>query len=250
MNPRPHLFGVLAGLFLAAGLAVSAAIVASTLTRLNDSSAINVTGSARRNVRSDLIIWRANFSADAPTLLEAQRQLQADLAKVSSFLQLHGMTNVALAPVQIREITAKRRERSDDDDAEPQTVLVRLGYRLTQGVEISSSEVERVPRLAAESGVLLEQGVAFVSEGFQFIYTKAGEAKVEMMAEATKDARARAEQIAAQGNRRVDGLRNAKVGVVQINPLHSSATSWDGNNDTTSLDKTIIATVSASFAMK
>lgn len=62
--------------------------------------------------------------------------------------------------------------------------------------------------------------------------------------------RARAEQIAAQGNRRVDGLRNARVGVVQINPLHSSATSWDGNKDTTSLEKTIIATVSASFAMK
>lgn len=250
MNPRPHLFGILAGLFLAAGLAASAAIVASTLTRLNDSTAINVTGSARRNVRSDLIIWRANFSVAAPTLLDAQRQLQADLAKVTAFLQLHGMKEIALAPAQIREITAKRKERSDDDDAEPQTVLVRLGYRLTQSLEISSSEVERVPRLAAESGVLLEQGVAFVSEGFQFIYTKAGEAKVEMMAEATKDARSRAEQIAAQGNRRVDGLRNARVGVIQINPLHSSATSWDGNNDTTSLDKTIIATVTASFAMK
>jgi hypothetical protein len=249
MNPRPHLFGVLAGLFLAAGLAGSAAIVASTLTHLNESNAINVTGSARRNVRSDLIIWRANFSVDAPTLLEAQKQLQADLAKVTGFLQVHGIANPALAPVQIREITAKRKERSEDAD-EPQTVTVRLGYRLTQGLEISSSEVDRVPRLAAESGVLLEQGVAFVSEGFQFIYTKAGEAKVEMMAEATKDARARAEQIAAQGNRRVDGLRNAKVGVVQINPLHSSATSWDGNNDTTSLEKTIIATVSASFAMK
>lgn len=237
-------------MFLAAGLAGSAAIVASTFTRLNDSTAINVTGSARRNVRSDLIIWRANFSVDAPTLLQAQKQLQADLAKVTTFLQLHGVKEIALAPAQIREITAKRKQHSDDDDAEPQTVLVRLGYRLTQSIEISSSEVERVPRLAAESGVLLEQGVAFVSEGFQFIYTKAGEAKVEMMAEATKDARARAEQIAAQGNRQIDGLRNARVGVIQINPLHSSATSWDGNNDTTSLEKTIIATVSASFAMK
>lgn len=249
MNPRPHLFGVLAGLFLAAGLAGSAAIVASTLTRLNDSNAIAVTGAARRNVRSDLIVWRANFSADAPSLLEAQQRLQADLAKVTAFLQAHGVTEIALAPVQIREITAKRQGHADDD-GEPQTVTVRLGYRLTQGLEMRSGEVERVPRLAAESGALLEQGVAFVSDSFEFIYTKAGEAKVEMMAEATKDARARAEQIAAQGGRRLDGLRSAKVGVIQINPLHSSATSWDGNNDTTALDKTIIATVSASFAMK
>jgi len=249
MNPRPHLFGVLAGLFLAAGLAGSAAIVASTLTRLNDSNAINVTGAARRNVRSDLIIWRARFSADAPTLLEAQQRLQADLAKVTAFLQPRRITDVALAPVQIQEITAKRKQQSEDDD-EAQTVTVRLGYRLTQWVEIRSPEVERVPRLAADTGALLEQGVAFVSEGFQFIYTKAGEAKIEMMAEATQDARARAEQIAAQGHRRLDGLRNAKVGIIQINPLHSNATSWDGNNDTTSLDKTILATVTASFAMK
>jgi hypothetical protein len=104
--------------------------------------------------------------------------------------------------------------------------------------------------VAANCGTLLEQGVAFVSADFQFIYTKAGEAKVEMMAEATKDARARAEQIAAQGGRALDGLRTAKVGVVQINPVHSTATSWEGNNDTTSLEKTITATVSATFALR
>lgn len=246
MNPRPHLFGVLAGLFLAAGLAGSAAIVASTLTRLNDSNAISVTGAARRNVRSDLVIWRANFSADAPTLLEAQQRLQADLAKVREFLRAHAIDEIAAAPVAIRELTAKRRLEPESDEY----VVERVGYRLTQSFEVRSSEVDAVPKLAATCGPLIERGVALTSDGFEFIYTKAGEAKVEMMAEATKDARARAEQIAAQGSRRIEGLRNAKVGVIQINPLHSSATSWDGNNDTTALEKTIIATVTASFAMK
>lgn len=246
MNPRPHLFGVLAGLFLAAGLAGSAAIVASTLTRLNDSNSINVTGAARRNVRSDLVIWNASFSADAPTLLEAQQRLQTDLAKVTDFLRQHRITEIAVEPVVIREITTKRKLEGDDDNY----AVVRVGYRLTQAFEVRSSDVEGVPKLAANCGPLIEQGVALASGGFAFIYTKAGEAKVEMMAEATKDARARAELIAAQGGRRVEGLRNAKAGVVQINPLHSSATSWEGNNDTTALDKTIIATISASFAMK
>lgn len=246
MNPRPHLFGVLAGLFLAAGLAASAAIVASTLTRLNDNNSIQVTGAARRNVRFDLVVWRANFSVEAPTLLEAQKRLQADLDRVAVFLREHEVTDLAAAPVAIRELSAKHRLEGDDESV----ATVRVGYRLTQGLEMRSADVERLPRLAANCGPLLEQGVAFVSEGFEFIYTKAGEAKVEMMAEATRDARARAEQIAAQGGRRIDGLRNAKVGVVQINPLHSSATSWEGNNDTTSLEKTIIATVSASFALR
>ncbi len=150
MNPRPHLFGVLAGLFLAAGLAGSAAIVASTLTRLSETNVISVTGSARRHVRSDLVVWRANFSVEAPTLLEAQQRLQADLSQVAAFLQAHGLGDIA----------------------------------------------------------------------------------------------------AAQGGRDLDGLRAAKVGVVQINPLHSTATSWEGNNDTTAVEKTITATVSATFALR
>jgi hypothetical protein len=71
-----------------------------------------------------------------------------------------------------------------------------------------------------------------------------------MMAEATKDARARAEQIAQQGGGAIKELRSARMGVVQINPLYSGATSWEGNNDTSSLEKTITATVAATFTLR
>ena len=246
MNPsRPHFFGLLAGLALATGLIFASFVVATAWTRIAESQIINVTGSARKNVRSDLVVWRANFSVDAPTLLEAQQKLQADLTKVAVFLQAHGLAEFVTLPVQIHDITARQRNKDDDT-----TNTVRVGYRLSQAVEVRSGEVDRVPRLAGDSGELLQQGVAFVSEGFEFIYTKAGEAKVEMMAEATKDARARAEQIAGQGGRKIKELRSAHMGVVQINPLYSSAASWDGNNDTSALEKTITATIGATFAMK
>lgn len=85
MTSRPHLFGVLAGLFLAAGLAGSAAIVSSTLTRLSEHNVISVTGSARRDVRSDLVVWRARFSADSQTLVAAQQQLQDNIEQPQVF---------------------------------------------------------------------------------------------------------------------------------------------------------------------
>ncbi len=249
MNPpspsRPHLFGVLAGLALAAGLVFAALVFANAWTRISETQVVNVTGSARKNVRSDLVIWRANYSVEAATLLEGQQKLREDLAKITAFLQHRGLTEFALSAPQIRELT--RRQRNEDDDTVTQ---VRVGYRLTQALEVRSADVERLPRLTADSGELLEQGVAIASDGFEFIYTKAGEAKVEMMAAATKDARARAEQIATQGGRRLKGLRSARMGVVQINPLYSSSTSWEGNNDTTSLDKTITATIGATFALQ
>jgi uncharacterized protein len=242
---RPHLFGLLAGLALAAGLVFTALVLANAWTRIAESQVINVTGSARKNVRSDLVVWRSSFSAEAPTLIEAQQKLRADHARVAAFFTNRGIEGFTASPVQITELTARQRHEDDDTVSK-----VRVGYRLTQFVEVHSDDVDRLPRLASDSGELLQQDVAFESGGFEFIYTKAGEAKVEMMADATADARERAERIAASGGGQVSALRSAKMGVVQINPLHSTATSWEGNNDTSAVEKTITATVTATFALR
>jgi uncharacterized protein len=240
---RPQLFGLLAGLFLAAGLCLASLILANAWTRLYESQVISITGSARRNVTSDLVIWRARFSVQADTLMAAQQRLTEDRAKVQAWLRLHAIQDFQLQPVQIADV--RSRGNRDDD-----TTAKLIGYRISQNVEVVSDKVDQVPRIASDSTALLEQGVAFVSEQMDFIYTKAGEAKIELMAEATKDARARAEQIAAQGGRKVKELRSARMGVVQINPRYSTATSWEGNNDTSSLEKTMITTVNATFALR
>jgi hypothetical protein len=76
-----HVFGVLAGLALAAGLVFAAPVFANAWTHISESQIINVTGSARKNVRSDLVVWRASFSSEAKTLLAAQEKMRADLDK-------------------------------------------------------------------------------------------------------------------------------------------------------------------------
>jgi hypothetical protein len=240
---RPHLFGMLAGLFMAVSLCFAALVVAGAWTRISESQVINVTGSAHKDVRSDLAVWHASFSTEAASLLDAHTQLKTDSAKVEAFLRAAGQNNYVLKPVQVSSVV----ERAKTEDGE---VARRVGYRITQSIEIRSSDVDALPKLAGNSAQLIEQGVSLSSDGIDFIYTKAGEAKVEMMAEATKDARNRAEQISTQGGRTLKELRSAKVGVVQINPLYSSATSWEGNNDTSALEKTITTTVTATFSLK
>lgn len=240
---RPHLYGMLAGLFLSAGLCFASFLFTRTWTHLRESQVIEVTGSARKNIRSDLAIWRSRFSVEDASLLAANTKLKAALAKCEAFLRTSGVQEYTFEPVQIQEITT----RTKDEDG---TVARRVGYQLTQHIVVRSKNVDGIVRLSTDSSRLLSEGVAFVSSGIEFLYTQAGEAKVEMMADATRDARTRADQIAAQGNRRVKELRSAHMGVVQINPLFSSATSWEGNNDTSSIDKTIIATIGATFALE
>jgi len=240
---RPHLFGLLAGLALAAGLCFASIVFTRAWTQISEDQTINVTGSARKDVRSDLVLWRAGFSSDADSLTDAHARSKADLGHVEAFLAAAGQKDYVVRPVQVTDLF----ERIKTEDGE---VTRRTGYRIRQTIEVRSSDVDAIPKLASDAVRLLEEGVTLASEGMDFIYTKAGEAKIEMMGEAAKDARTRAEQIASQGGRELKELRSARMGVVQINPLYSTATSWEGNNDTSALEKTITTTVTATFSLR
>ena len=244
-QPRPQLFGMLAGLFLAAGLVWSSMLGTTAWVKIKNSQFITSKGSTRKNVKSDLVVWKGSFTTEAPTLLEAQRKLKADATKVAGFLQAAGVTNVVLTPIAIEEIQASVSNESNGENITRQRTV---GYRLTQKVRVESADVERMAQL--DTTPLVEQDVLFTTEPPQFLYTKVAEEKIEMLADATKDARARAEQIAAQGDRSIANLHDAEMGVFQITPLHENDTSGGGENDTSSLDKTITAVVTATFLLK
>lgn len=241
---RPHLLGLVAGLFLAAGLVLSAMVVTRAWMRITESQSITVTGSAKRAVVSDLILWNGSYSVEAATLLEAQKALGEARTKVGAFLGENQIPEPVFSSIQIEE--QKESHRGEDGYTRHRTA----GYKLAQSVEVRSTNITAVLAMDRETPRLVERGVLFTSSSPQYIYTKAGEAKVEMLAEATKDARARAEQIASQGDAHVAKLSSAKMGVFQITPEYSNETSWGGMFDTSSLNKTITAVVSATFSMK
>jgi len=241
---KPHLLGMVAGLFLAVGLVLSAGVATTAWFKVKTAQSIAVKGSARKNVRADLMVWKGSFTTQAAQLLAAQKQLKQDAEKVAEFIVTRGLTNVIFTPIAIEEIKGSLTD--SNGLTQPQV----LGYRLTQAVRVESPDVDRVPQLDRDSVALVERGVLFTTQPPEFVYTKAGEAKVEMLAEATKDARTRAGQIAAQGGREIGTLQAADMGVIQIAPLYSGQTSWEGMNDTSSLDKTITAVVTATFALK
>lgn len=242
-SSRPQLLGMLAGLFLAAGLVLSSVLATTAWLKVKNTQFITVKGSARKNIRSDLVIWKGSFTTQAATLLEAQRNLKSDADKVAGFLRDRGATNILFTPITIEEVKGSL-------DVNGLTQQKILGYRLTQTVRVESADVERTALLDRESTGLVEAGVLFTAQPPELIYTKAGEAKIEMLGEATKDARVRAEQIAAQGGRGIARLHTADMGVIQIAPIYSGQTSWEGMNDVSSLDKTITAVVTATFALK
>ena len=212
---RPQLFGMLAGLFLAAGLVFSAMLGTSAWVKIKNSQFISVKGSVQKNIEADLAIWSGSYQVEAGMLLDAQHKIQANRSLVEKFLRDAGVTNFAFAPIGIEELKAT--QKSADGWTQQRTT----GYRLSQGVLVESSDVDRLDKL--DTTPLVEQGVIFTVAAPQFIYTRAGETKIEMLAEATKDARARADQIATQGGRVIARLHDADQGIFQITPQHETS---------------------------
>jgi hypothetical protein len=246
---RPHLFGMIAGLFLAAGLVFSAMLGTTAWVKIHNAQFISVKGSARKSVKSDLAVWTGNFATEAETLLDAQRKLADDRAKVEKFLDAAGMTNRLFASIVIEEVRARFEFENQTNGQRSRSEDKTVGYRLKQSVEVRSANVDGIAQLNASSTSLVEQGVFLTAEKPKYLYTKVAEDKIEMLADATKDARARAEKISEQGGGHISRLHSADMGVFQITPVNSVETSWEGMNDTTSVEKTITAVVTASFAL-
>lgn len=236
---------MLAGLFLAAGLVFSSMLATATWLKVKNSQFITVKGSTRKNVTSDLIVWQGSFQVQAPALLDAEHEIQSNRAKVQTFLGAAGVTNAAFQPILIEQVLADVSDNANGEHIQQQRTV---GYRLTEKVRVESTDV--IPLAKLDSTPLVADGVLFTADPPQFLYTRAAEEKIEMLADATKDARARAEQIAGQGGRVIADLHDADMGVFQITPLHANDTSSEGENDTTSQDKTITAVVTATFILK
>jgi hypothetical protein len=73
--------------------------------------------------------------------------------------------------------------------------------------------------------------------------------RVELLSEAIKDAKARAEAIAKESGRQVGELREATGGVVQVLSQGGVDISDSGSYDTESLNKEVMVTVRATFEL-
>jgi hypothetical protein len=123
------------------------------------------------------------------------------------------------------------------------------GYSLRQELQVRSADVDKIERVAREATELIPQGILIESGAPEYYYTKLADLKIEMLAEASKDAKVRAQQVASSTGSRIGSVRQAKMGVMQITAADSNEVSDSGINDTSSLEKDITAVVNVSFAV-
>lgn len=210
----------------------------------NSRATITVTGSAKRSIRADLAVWRGSFNAQSPRIEDAYADLEASAKRVRTYLVGKGFADTTLVFSQVSTQTLFTRSANGMETGQIE------GYRLTQTVEVRSKDVGRIATLAREATELIRQGVRFESYPPEYLVTGLADLKVEMLAAATRDAKARAAEMAKNAGSSIGRLRAARMGVFQVTPSNSTMVTDYGINDTSALEKDITSVVSVSFEIR
>lgn len=221
---------------------ITALIFANAFRNRNQAAnSISVTGLGKRDFVSDLIVWSGSFSRKNLDLKQAYATLDNDRENIRKYLTTKGVKSESIIFSAV-ELNKDFDEEYDNNGRRIRSEFT--GYRLTQHVQIESSEVDKIEEISRQVTELINSGVEFNSDAPQYYYTKLAELKVEMIAEATKDAHQRAERIAANAGSKVGRLKQADMGVFQIVAQNSSEDySWGGSFNTASKKKTATITM-------
>ncbi len=230
---------IILGTALIAAATIGSIAVAG-LKRAGDD--ITVTGSATRPVRSDLAVWRLDVTIQAPSQLGATRRAAEGAEAVRSWFTTQGFPDSVItvrAPftyVQNEWINGMETGRI-------------IGYRVSQQVELRTASVDRVAELAGDLTPLLDQGIPVVGQAPEFLYAALPELRGPLLADATRDARVRAEEIVTAAGAKVGRIKAVRVGVFQVRRRQSTEISDYGMYDTSDRDKDVTGVVRVTFAL-
>lgn len=231
---------------IASAIVLTAIIISNAFKNRNKTNnVISVTGLGKKDFVSDLIVWSGSFTKKRLNLKDAYAELDIDREGINKYLISKGIKseNIIFSAVGISQ-------EFDDvfDNSGNKLKSTFTGYRLRQNIQIESKEVDQVENISRQVSELINSGVEFYSNEPEYYYTKLTELKIEMIAEATRDANTRAKKIAENAGGAVGHLKNANMGIFQIVAQNSSEDfSWGGSFNTISKKKTATITIKLEY---
>jgi hypothetical protein len=214
---RAWVTGCFPAVALAAGVAVGGWFIGDGLihARLGDRF-VTVKGLAERIVKADLAVWPIRFIATGNDLPQVQNQITKDAETVREFMNAAGISSEEMV-VHGLEVTDLYAETYHQGPIENRFIMAQTLVIRSENVDQIASASQRISKLVA-SGVVLSGRAGPWGGGPLYLFTQLTELKPEMIAEATRDAHAAAEQFATDSASQLGGIRKANQGLFQILP--------------------------------
>lgn len=234
MLERLPLLGGLA--LIAIGFVIGSIFIGHGIRDKNRNDVISVTGSAKKRIASDYVVWNFSVTSQQGSANAAAKELAGWTTRIRSFLTGEGIESgeLTLQPISTETVSRKGRVTS---------------FLLTRSFEVRSPRVKEVTGIADRSSALLAEGIPLQASSPQYVYTKLTALRPQLLAQATKDARSRARVIVDATGAHLGKLRRVSVGVFQITSPNSTEVEDYGVYDTSTLEKDVTAVVNVTFAL-
>lgn len=176
---------------------------------------VTVKGLVEREVKADQAIWTLNLRRESSDLSDVQSKIGADREAALAFLLKQGFPDAEIERSPIRTIDKLAREYGQPQGRDP------LRYILSTSLVVTTPKVDLVRTALGSTDELLKSGVVLdAGEGGaanpRFVVSKFNDLRPQLLADATKNARAMAQQFAADSGARVGSIRSANQGMIQI----------------------------------
>jgi len=218
----------------AIGVILGGYLLGNGLLRAKEAErSVTVRGLAERDVTADLATWTISYSASSQNLAKAQSKVRRDTASIESYFGDLGFPEEALQP------TGANVSSYTSQGITTFTVRQRLSLRTT--------DISLAQKAVAEQFELVGKGV-FLEEGssMSYTFTKLNDIKPEMVAEATRNARAAAEQFANDSGADVGAIKDATQGYFSIAARDGDGGGW-GVSDSPYKKVRVVTTVNFSL---
>lgn len=224
---------------LALGFIISAVIFGEFFIFARNEKSIRVVGQGVKSVTSDVAKWNITISKD--TTVENQNEgpklIQKELLKVKKYLNNNAITD---KDIFIEPITSFSNYGNNGVS----------GYSFSQKIEVRCNDIEKLEKLALDIDAMEKEEIYLQNSNIEYYISNLADLKAEMLALATVDAKARAQEIANSSGNKICNLLSAKSGVFMIRKPLSTDVSDYGIYNTSSKEKEVAVTVTATFKVK
>lgn len=200
-------------------IAVAVVILGLTLKAGIDNIAyrdreVTVRGLAEREVKADLVTWPITYSLAGNDLMTIYQKVNTNNEIIVKFLTSNGIPReeISVNPPDTYD-RASNRYGSDSFN---------YNYAISCTVTVTTRQVDKVRELLARQSDLLKEGIPFSNSYINYQFTGLNDIKPKMIAEATKNARAAAQQFAADSESHVGKIKTASQGQFSIDDSDSS----------------------------
>lgn len=204
------------GLLVAIGLGTAGFFVGQGVERFrSDVRTVTVKGLVEKEVASDLAIWSIGFRRADDNVARARDQVAKDRDAALIFLQGRGFTDAEIERLPMRIVDKLSREYGQTQDERNRFIVSAAVIVRSAKVDLVRASQEATDELT-RAGVLIDGQREGMPANPAFLYTQFNALRPQLIAEATKNARAMAEQFAQDSGNEVGAIRSANQGVIQI----------------------------------